>query len=67
MNVHENGHIRRAAAYRKKREAAGEKQVAVWLDREIQTKLDAIVSAGIFKNRSELIAAAVAKFEPEGK
>lgn len=67
MNVHENGNIRRAATYRKKREAAGETQVTVWLDRELQDKLDTLLSAGGFKNRSELVAAAVAKFELEGK
>lgn len=67
MNVHENGNIRRAATYRKKREAAGEKQVTVWLDRELEAKLDAIINAGAFKNRSDLIAAAVASFEIEGK
>lgn len=63
MNTEENGNARRAATYRKKREAAGESQVTVWLDRELQSKLDKLVSTGKFKNRSDLIAHAVEVFE----
>lgn len=63
MNIEENGNARRAATYRKKREAAGQSQVTVWLDRELQNKLDALVSAGKYKNRSDLIAHAVKVFE----
>lgn len=63
MNIEENGNARRAATYRAKREAAGESQVTVWLDRELQNKLDAMVSTGKYKNRSDLIADAVKAFE----
>jgi hypothetical protein len=63
MSVDENGNARRAAIYRKKREAAGESQVTVWLRQELQTKLDALISTGKFKNRSDLIAHAVEVFE----
>ncbi len=63
MNVEENGNARRAATYRKKREAAGESQVTIWLDRDLQTKLDGMISSGRFKNRSDLIATAVREYE----
>ncbi|MGV1754800.1 ribbon-helix-helix domain-containing protein [Agrobacterium sp. CG674] len=63
MEIEENGNARRAATYRKKRIAAGESQVTVWLNADLQDKLDSLVSAGKFKNRSDLIAHAVAQFE----
>ncbi|MBX4911394.1 hypothetical protein HJA82_29210 [Rhizobium bangladeshense] len=63
MNVEGNANARAAAKYRQRREAAGESQVTVWLDLGLQSKLDALVSTGRFKNRSELIARAIEGFE----
>lgn len=63
MEIQNNGNVRRAATYRQKREAAGETQVNVWLEERLREKLDSIVKTGLFKNRSELIAAALSQFE----
>ncbi|AGC36084.1 hypothetical protein B7L88_gp040 [Rhizobium phage RHEph10] len=63
MNAEGNANARAAARYRERREAAGESQITVWLDQELQTKLGDMMSAGQFKNRSDLIARAIKEFE----
>jgi hypothetical protein len=63
MNVETNANARAAIKYREKREAAGERQVTVWLAPCAQLKVDEMMSAGGFKNRSDLIARAIQEFE----
>ncbi|QIG69110.1 hypothetical protein EVB78_077 [Rhizobium phage RHph_N1_15] len=63
MNAEGNANARAAAKYREKREAAGESQVTIWLDHGLQSKIDALVSTGRFKNRSDLVATAIKEFE----
>ena len=50
--------VRASLNYRKKRGGNGEAQVAVWLPEDLRVKLDAVVKAGQFKNRSEAAKAA---------
>ncbi|QIG75650.1 hypothetical protein EVC20_079 [Rhizobium phage RHph_Y2_17_1] len=63
MDVEETANARAAARYRERREAAGESQVTVWLDQELQKKLGAMMTTGNFKNRSDLISRAIKEFE----
>jgi hypothetical protein len=48
--------------YRRNREAQGETQVQIWLRHDLREKVDALVRAGNYKNRSELFAKVMAEF-----
>jgi hypothetical protein len=51
--------------YRVKREARGEKQVLLWIENRLTTRLDELVKSGEFRNRSEAVAAALNKLIQE--
>lgn len=52
----------KALRYRLNREAKGDQQVLVWVQRELREKLDEAVREGGYKNRSEVVSQAVSKF-----
>ena len=55
----------RVARYRLKKEAQGDQQVLIWVQRDLRERLDEAVRAGGYKNRSEIVAQAVSKFLEE--
>lgn len=55
----------RQQTYRASREAMGEAQMQVWLSEMLHSKMDELVKAGQFKNRSELVSAAINRFIEE--
>lgn len=52
----------RVARYRLNREAKGDQQMLVWVQRELREKLDEAVREGGYKNRSEIVSQAVSEF-----
>lgn len=52
----------KAERYRRQKEAAGDAQMQIWVNQGLRARLDEIVRAGKFKNRSELVTAAVHRF-----
>lgn len=45
--------------FRLNRAQQGQAQVNIWLDQALREQVDQIIKAGQFKNRSELVAAAL--------
>lgn len=55
----------KAERYRQNRKAKGEQQVLIWVQQDLRERLDEIVRKRGYKNRSEAVAQAVAKFVEE--
>jgi metal-responsive CopG/Arc/MetJ family transcriptional regulator len=63
----ENQRITPAIRYRQAKAAEGRSQVNIWVEADLKQQLDTVVKTGIYRNRSEVIAAAVQRFLEENK
>jgi len=51
--------LRASSNFRSRKADQGETQVQLWIPEELKEKLDQVIEAGRFKNRSEATAAAL--------
>lgn len=57
--------MRRVRAYRNKLASAGQRQVQIWLNDDLRRRVDHLIEAGTYKNRSETVSAALMKLLSE--
>jgi metal-responsive CopG/Arc/MetJ family transcriptional regulator len=55
-------HRIRMAHHRQQRRQEGLRETVVWLHEDVQRQIDELVEAGQFKNRSEVMSAALREF-----
>lgn len=56
------GHRTRMAQHRQQRREQGYRETVVWLEAQVQERIDREIAAGRFKNRSEALSAAIESF-----
>jgi hypothetical protein len=56
---HQVKHRERMAEFRKQRKERGMRETTVWLNPDVQKKVERLVAEGKFRNRSDVLNAAI--------